>query len=80
MSAPTPSKPIRCLAIDMDGTLLTSSGNVTARTGSVLQRARDAGVLPIIVTGKIPGPWQEVVRRLKLNAPMVCPINGAATL
>ena len=91
------SPPIRCLAIDMDGTLLTSSGGnftstpasslfvfwafsqaqtvplaaVTARTGHVLQRARAAGILPIICTGKIPGPWEQSVLDLELDAPMV---------
>ena len=70
---------IRSCAIDVDGTLLTSDGRITERTVRVLQRARAEGVLPIICTGKIPGPWQEAVRAMELDAPMVF-LQGALVL
>ena len=70
---------IRSCAIDVDGTLLTSDGRVTDRTARVLQRARAEGVLPIICTGKIPGPWQEAIRAMKLDAPMIF-LQGALVL
>jgi hydroxymethylpyrimidine pyrophosphatase-like HAD family hydrolase len=56
---------------ESQGTLLTSSGEVSARNAAALQRVRGEGILPIICTGKIPGPWQNIVSALELNAPMV---------
>ena len=53
------------------GTLLSSTGEVSARNAAALQHIRTAGILPIICTGKIPGPWQNAVTALELDAPMV---------
>ena len=53
------------------GTLLSSTGEVSARNAAALQHIRTAGILPIICTGKIPGPWQNAVAALELDAPMV---------
>ena len=41
------------------------------RTAAVLLQARAAGVLPIICTGKIPGPWQAPINALDLRAPAI---------
>ena len=43
---------IKLLAIDMDGTLLNSSSQVTARTAKALRAAIGSGVQVILATGK----------------------------
>ena len=43
---------IKMLAIDMDGTLLNSSSQVTARTAKALRAAMGSGVQVILATGK----------------------------
>lgn len=44
--------PYRLLALDIDGTLLNSAREVTPRTRSALDRAREAGVRLALVTGR----------------------------
>jgi hydroxymethylpyrimidine pyrophosphatase-like HAD family hydrolase len=71
-SRPPPPRPrVAACAIDVDGTLFTSGGLVQERTAAVLLQARAAGVLPIICTGKIPGPWQAPINALDLRAPAI---------
>ena len=71
-AAPTlPRRPIRAVSIDVDGTLFSSDGKVSAKTAAALKAAASAGVLPIICTGKISGPWAEPILALELGAPMV---------
>jgi len=43
---------IKLLAIDMDGTLLNSSSEVTARTAKALRAAMDHGLKVVLATGK----------------------------
>ena len=45
-------KPKKLIAIDLDGTLLTSEKRITERTEAALTRAALAGVEPVIVTGR----------------------------
>ncbi|MBI2708910.1 MAG: HAD family phosphatase [Actinobacteria bacterium] len=45
---------VRLVASDLDGTLLTRSGEVSPRTHEALARARSAGVVVVAVTGRPP--------------------------
>ena len=44
--------PIRLIAIDIDGTLLDSSGRVPPRNRRAVQRAADAGIHVVLATGR----------------------------
>lgn len=46
----------RLIAIDLDGTLLSPSGEVTERSKSAVHRALDAGLLVCFATGR---NWTE---------------------
>lgn len=44
----------RLIAIDLDGTLLDPSGELTARSAAALQAAADAGIVVVFATGRPP--------------------------
>ena len=70
--------PIRLLALDIDGTLLNSRGEVSARTRRALDEARSRGVLIALVTGRRFRSARPVVQELGLDAPLISH-NGALT-
>ncbi|MBB6449907.1 hypothetical protein HNR44_001885 [Geomicrobium halophilum] len=68
---------IRALFIDMDGTLLTSSNEISKRNVKAINRLKTQGVKVFLATGRqyeITTPYH---RMLSLMAPMIC-LNGAA--
>jgi 5-amino-6-(5-phospho-D-ribitylamino)uracil phosphatase len=67
---------IKLLALDLDGTTLDSSGNVTDANRLAIRAAEDAGVLVTIATGRRFRDAQPVGRELDLNAPLITH-NGA---
>lgn len=67
---------IKLLALDLDGTLLNSHGEITAQNIEAIRRAEDAGVLVTIATGRRFRDALPVAYQLKLNAPVICH-NGA---
>ena len=67
---------IKLLALDLDGTLLNSSGEITEKNIEAIRRAEDAGVLVTIATGRRFRDALPVAEQLKLNAPVICH-NGA---
>ena len=70
--------PIKLLALDIDGTLLTPLGELTPRTSSAINRARQSGVQILLVTGRRFNSAREVIQRLELDVPLVSH-NGALT-
>ena len=66
----------KLLALDIDGTLLTSGKLVSARTRSSLDAARAAGVRLVLVTGRRYPAAQRVVEMLGGDIPLVLH-NGA---
>lgn len=70
--------PIKLLALDIDGTLLTPRGAVTPRTRSALNHARQQDVLVVLLTGRRFNSARLLVRELELNVPLVSH-NGALT-
>lgn len=70
--------PIKLLALDIDGTLLTPHGEITPRNSAALDRARQAGVQIVLVTGRRFNSARELAQRLNMGAPLIAH-NGALT-
>ena len=70
--------PIRLLALDLDGTLLNSRGQVSERNRSALEAARSCGVRVAIVTGRRFRDARPVALELGLDVPVIAH-NGALT-
>jgi Cof subfamily protein (haloacid dehalogenase superfamily) len=70
--------PIKLLALDIDGTLLTPHGEITPRNSGALDRARQSGVQIVLVTGRRFNSARELAQRLNMCAPLVSH-NGALT-
>ena len=69
---------IRLLALDIDGTSLTSEGEFSARNRSAIERARQAGVKVVLVTGRRFGSARALLHEIELDLPLVSH-NGALT-
>jgi Cof subfamily protein (haloacid dehalogenase superfamily) len=67
---------IKLLALDLDGTLLNSSGKIPAENKLAITRAEEKGVLVTICTGRRFRDALPVALELNLNAPVICH-NGA---
>ena len=67
---------IKLLALDLDGTLLNSSGQVPKENRIAIRSAEEAGVLVTIATGRRFRDGRPVGIELGLNAPLVTH-NGA---
>jgi Cof subfamily protein (haloacid dehalogenase superfamily) len=66
----------RLLALDLDGTLLTSSNRVTPYTLAVLHRAVDTGIKLVVATGRVTYMFRSLVTDVPINAPQIT-CNGA---
>ncbi|MCC6892460.1 MAG: HAD family phosphatase [Anaerolineae bacterium] len=69
MTEITTTQPIKLIAIDLDGTLLNSSHEMTERTETVLKTALSKGIRVIIATGKTFLSSRHIVKRLGTNTP-----------
>jgi Cof subfamily protein (haloacid dehalogenase superfamily) len=67
---------IKLLALDLDGTLLNSSGQIPEANKHAIKLAENAGVLVTIATGRRFRDALPIALQLDLNAPVVCH-NGA---
>lgn len=65
------------LVLDVDGTLLNDGGRVPERTQRALERARAAGVVVMLATGRAHDGAKQLMRELGLDTPAVV-FNGAA--
>lgn len=62
---------IKMVAVDLDGTLLNSQIEMTARTEAALKQAMDQGVQIILATGKTRASARAIIERLNLTTPGV---------
>ena len=62
----------RILALDLDGTLLDPEGEVAPETAAAIARAVEAGILPVLCTGRRPRKTIPIARSLGLETPVVC--------
>ncbi len=67
----------RVVALDLDGTLLTSDKRLTQRTIRALTRLLARNVEVVICTGRPPRHARSLARQLPLRQPLIC-FNGAA--
>jgi hypothetical protein len=67
---------IKLLALDLDGTLLNSRGEIPEKNIEAIQLAEARGVLVTIATGRRFRDALPVALQLNLNAPVICH-NGA---
>jgi Cof subfamily protein (haloacid dehalogenase superfamily) len=70
--------PIKLLALDIDGTLLTPQGEITPRNSAAINGARQSGVQIVLVTGRRFNSARELAQRLDMGAPLISH-NGALT-
>mgnify|MGYP000896395484 CR=1 FL=1 len=64
--------PYRILALDVDGTLLDESSQLTPETRAALARAAEVGLRPVLCTGRRYRRARPVAIDLGLRAPLVC--------
>ena len=67
---------IKLILMDLDGTLLTSDKNITARTMDTLNRASQAGITIVPCTGRFYDGMPQIVRDLPF-VHYVITVNGA---
>jgi 5-amino-6-(5-phospho-D-ribitylamino)uracil phosphatase len=70
--------PIRLLALDLDGTLLNSRGELSERNFNAIRQARGVGVSVAIVTGRRFRDARPLALQLGLDVPVISH-NGALT-
>ncbi len=76
MTAPARSSPWRHLLVDVDGTLLTSRGEITPRSRAALARAVGAGMTLVLATGRT---YPSLLRIAgSLDVPFHAITNGGA--
>ena len=66
------NRPIRLLALDLDGTLLDHSGALRPGVRDGLHNARERGILAMICSGRRYRRAADVERLINLGVPMVC--------
>ena len=68
---------IKLIATDLDGTLLTSTRQISARTIQILEAAREAGIWIVPASGRQPFSIADVVEGTFLDEGLVLGANGA---
>lgn len=67
---------IKCIATDMDGTLLTATQEITAENREVILKAKEQGIEVVVATGRSYQEARFVLEEADLKLPMIC-VNGA---
>lgn len=70
------SKDIRLIAADMDGTLLNTTGDISAFNLEMIRKAQQAGIIFAACTGRYPENASQIMLNAGLNGPVVS-LNGA---
>ena len=70
--------PIKLIALDIDGTLLTYRSELTPRTRAAITAAQTQGVKVVLVTGRRFGSARQLIQELQLDV-MLISHNGALT-
>ena len=70
--------PIKLIALDIDGTLLTYRSELTPRTRAAIEAAQSQGVKVALVTGRRFGSAHQLIQELGLDV-MLVSHNGALT-
>jgi Cof subfamily protein (haloacid dehalogenase superfamily) len=67
-----PVQPPRLVMCDLDGTLLDREGRMSDRTRAAIGRARQAGAMVVLATGRMLRSARPHAERLGLDTPLVC--------
>jgi Cof subfamily protein (haloacid dehalogenase superfamily) len=67
---------IKCIATDMDGTLLTATQQITPENREAILKAKEKGVEVVVATGRSYQEAKFVLDEAGLKLPMIC-VNGA---
>jgi Cof subfamily protein (haloacid dehalogenase superfamily) len=70
--------PIKLLALDIDGTLLNTRGELSPRNQAAIDEARARGVQIVLLTGRRFGSAYLLMQELKFDVPLIAH-NGALT-
>ena len=63
---------IRLIAVDLDGTLLTSAHTMAPEGARLLQDAHRSGVRVVLSTTRAPGTALDLWRPLRIDDPVIC--------
>ena len=69
--------PIRLLACDLDGTLAARNGDISDASLAAIQRARQAGILFVLATGRLPFVLRNFLDRLQVTDEPIITAQGA---
>jgi Cof subfamily protein (haloacid dehalogenase superfamily) len=67
---------IKCIATDMDGTLLTATQQITVENREAILKAKEKGLEVVVATGRSFQEARFVLEESGLKLPMIC-VNGA---
>lgn len=67
---------IKCIATDMDGTLLNATQQITPENREAILKAKEKGVEVVVATGRSYQEAKFVLEEAGLKLPMIC-VNGA---
>ncbi len=67
---------VRCLACDLDGTLLASSNTIPEVTAAAIEEARSQGVRIILASGRTDAFTRRFAREIRSTSPVIS-LNGA---
>lgn len=76
MSSPNYAADIRLLAVDLDGTTLDHTGQISLRVLAAVRAAVERGVWVTIATGRNLPSSRPFAERLGINAPLICQQGG----
>ena len=71
------NQPIKLLACDLDGTLANMDGQISDESVAAINRARDAGILVVVATGRMPHLVERFLDRLDITTEPVIGGQGA---
>jgi 5-amino-6-(5-phospho-D-ribitylamino)uracil phosphatase len=71
LSESMPQEPIKMIAIDIDGTLLTPEKQLTARTRDAIQAAQQAGIIVTLATARRYENSQQFANLLGISIPLI---------
>ncbi|MFC3419154.1 Cof-type HAD-IIB family hydrolase [Salinicoccus hispanicus] len=67
---------VKLIALDMDGTLLTPSHEISPRNQAAIKRAMERGVQVVVATGRAFYEAHGVISKIDMKLPYIC-LNGA---
>lgn len=67
---------IKCIASDMDGTLLTGKGSISEKNQQAIKLAQKQGVEFVVATGRSYQEAQYALKQVGVICPVIC-VNGA---